>query len=86
MASSTDTDVRLHTREFLGRFVRVDGLGDDDDIFAVGFVNSLFAMELVTFVEATFSVTVHRDDLDLDNFRTINAIAAFVERKNAVRG
>ena len=38
-------------------------------------------MQLVAFVEKEFGVAVGDEDLDLDNFRTINAIAALVARK-----
>jgi acyl carrier protein len=51
-----------------------------DDIFALGFVNSMFAMELVVFVETTFGFSVPNDELRLDNFRTADAVADLVER------
>jgi acyl carrier protein len=57
--------------------------GDDDDIFALGFLTSLRALELVTFVEHRFGLTVDAEDLNLDNFRTIAKIADFVRRKTA---
>lgn len=44
-------------------------------------MDSLFAMELITFLEGTFDVVVDTDDLELDNFRTIRALSALVERK-----
>ena len=68
-------------RAFLNRFLRNHEPGDDEDIFALGLVNSLFAMQLVTFVETEFGVTVGEEDLEIENFSTINAIAALVERK-----
>jgi methoxymalonate biosynthesis acyl carrier protein len=74
-------DIKQQVREFVSRFVRGHDLGDGEDIFATGFVNSMFAMQLVQFVETTFGVTVESDDLDIDNFRSIDAIAALVERK-----
>lgn len=74
-------DNKQQIREFVSRFVRGHELGDGEDIFATGFVNSMFAMQLVQFVETTFAVTVESDDLDIDNFRSIDAIAALVERK-----
>ncbi len=69
-------------RAFLARYVRQQ-LADDEDIFASGFVNSLLAMQLVTFVERDFAVSVTDEDLDLDNFRSVAAIAALVERKRS---
>jgi methoxymalonate biosynthesis acyl carrier protein len=74
-------DNKQQIREFVSRFVRGHELGDGEDIFATGFVNSMFAMQLVQFVETTFGITVESDDLDIDNFRSIDAIAALVERK-----
>lgn len=74
-------DTKQQVRDFVSRFVRGHELGDGEDIFATGFVNSMFAMQLVNFVEQTFGVTVESDDLDIDNFRSIDAITALVERK-----
>ena len=72
---------KAQIKQFLSRFFRNHELKDDEDIFALGFVNSLLAMQLVAFVEKEFSVTVEDDDLDLDNFRSIDAIDALIERK-----
>lgn len=72
---------KVKIKQFLSRFFRNHELKDDEDIFALGFVNSLLAMQLVAFVEKEFRVTVEDEDLDLDNFRTIDAIDALIERK-----
>ena len=69
-------------KEFLSRFFKNHDLQPEEDIFALGFVNSLLAMQLVAFVEKEFGVQVEDEDLDLDNFRSINAISRLVERKS----
>jgi acyl carrier protein len=66
---------------FVQRAIRHHELGEDEDIFEAGYVNSLFAMELVTFLEGTFGFEVESEDLELDNFRTVNRMAALVARK-----
>jgi acyl carrier protein len=77
----TDVDsVRAQTREFIERAFGDQELGDHDDIFALGYVNSLFAMQLVLFVERAFGITVESEDLDIDNFRSVAAIGEFVQR------
>ena len=68
-------------KEFLSRFFKNQDLKPEEDIFALGFVNSLLAMQLVAFVEKEFGIHVGDEDLDLDNFRTIDAIASLVARK-----
>jgi methoxymalonate biosynthesis acyl carrier protein len=71
-------------KEFLSRFFKNHDLQPEEDIFALGFVNSLLAMQLVAFVEKEFGIQVEDEDLDLDNFRSIQAISRLVERKSAV--
>jgi acyl carrier protein len=44
-------------------------------------VNSLFAMQLVLFVEKEFDIAIDGSDMNFDNFKTVNAIAEIVERK-----
>lgn len=68
-------------KEFLSRYFKSHDLQPDEDIFALGFVNSLLAMQLVAFVEKEFGVAVEDADLDLDNFRSIRAISDLVARK-----
>jgi acyl carrier protein len=80
------SSVKSGIRDFVGRASNDRPLGDDEDIFAAGFVNSLFAMELVTFVEGTFGITIESEDLDLDNFRTVSRIADLVTRKAGISG
>jgi len=65
-----------------GRYPQAD-IEASQDIFALGFVNSLFAMELVMFVEKTFDVTIPNEELRIDNFRTANSIAGLVSRLSA---
>jgi methoxymalonate biosynthesis acyl carrier protein len=72
---------KIKIKSFLSRFFRAEAISEDDDFFAQGFVNSLFAMQLVMWVEKEFGFPIEDEDLDIQNFNTVNAIAAFVERK-----
>lgn len=76
-------ETQLKIKEFLSRFFKNHDLKADEDIFALGFVNSLLAMQLVAFVEKEFGVRVEDEDLDLDNFRSIHAISALIAKKKA---
>lgn len=64
--------------------VEASGLSDFDDvenIFESGIVNSLFSIQLVTFLESTFGIKVTMDDLDFKNFESVVKISEFVTRK-----
>ncbi|MFI7136116.1 phosphopantetheine-binding protein [Nonomuraea sp. NPDC050153] len=58
--------------------IRID---DDENLFEGGHVNSLFAVQLVMWIERTFDVPMEGLDLDFANIQSITAIASFVERK-----
>ena len=68
-------------RGFLETFVGDADFADSDDIFALGLVNSLMAMQLVLFLEKEFGIKFANEDLNLQNFRSINAITGLLETK-----
>ncbi len=68
-------------RSFLGQFVSDPDVEGDHDLFSSGMVNSLFAMQLVLFVEKQYGITVANEDLDYENFKSVNAIVGFIQSK-----
>lgn len=82
MTGPEASDAGARVREFMGRHLRGASLRDDEDVFATGYVTSLFAMQLVQFVEGTFGIAIESEDLELDNFRSVNAVVALVARKS----
>ncbi|HWM35609.1 MAG TPA: phosphopantetheine-binding protein [Streptomyces sp.] len=80
VSDGSSNEVIQEVTDFLTAALRRP-VGPDDDYFALGLADSLFALELVTFVESRFSLTVEVEDLDLDSFRTANRITRFVQRK-----
>lgn len=85
MPSSDSAQVKKSIRDFIQSSINIDGLGNDENLFESGIVNSLFAVQLMTFIERTFAIEVGSDDLDIENFKSIDATAAFVEKKLAAR-
>jgi len=81
MSAEQAIGVKQTVRDFIQRSVRINKLDDDDDLFATGIVNSLFAIQLMTFVEKAFAIEVGVEDLDIANFKSLNATTAFVVRK-----
>ncbi|CAK0755845.1 methoxymalonate biosynthesis acyl carrier protein [Gammaproteobacteria bacterium] len=68
-------------RDFLGKFISDQDVDGEQDLFASGMVNSLFAMQLVLFVEKQYGITVANEDLNYENFKSVNAIVAFIQSK-----
>jgi acyl carrier protein len=86
VAEATTNDDKLLIREFLAGHVHGVEVEDEEDLFASGLVNSLFAVQLVMWVERTYGLHVASEDLTVASFRSISAIAEFVQRKKALAG
>jgi methoxymalonate biosynthesis acyl carrier protein len=59
---------------------------DEDDIFRLGFVNSLFAMKLINYIEREYGVVIQSEDIRLDNFSSVTNIVHFIAGKLSVVG
>ena len=59
-------------------------LKDDENIFEKGFVSSLFAMRLLTFLEETFSIEVPDDMIQISNFSSIDNAISMVKELNGI--
>ena len=81
MAVENNEVIEQTIRRFLSGSINIPELKDDDNLFDMGIVNSLFAVQLMTFIEKTFSLEVEMDDLDIENFKSLNAATTFVIRK-----
>ena len=70
-------------RNFIIEACGVPQLSDDCDIFGTKIANSLFSIELMTFIENEFSVKITTDDLGMANFCSVDAIERFVQSKRS---
>ncbi len=61
-------------------------LKDTDNYFELGFVDSLFAIQLVGFIQEEFQIEIESEDLDLANFNSIDRIVAFIQQKKRQPG
>jgi D-alanine--poly(phosphoribitol) ligase subunit 2 len=61
----------------LGRDAR--GLGSNAEIPASGLLDSAALMELIMWCEMEFGIEIEQEQLTLDNFGSVDAIAAYVE-------
>lgn len=68
-------------KNFILSAIGKEQLDDDLDIFASGLVSSLFAIELMTYVEREYDIKVTMEDLDMNNFKSLQSIGQFIQRK-----
>jgi acyl carrier protein len=72
------------TSHFAG--ARRSALRDEDSLLESGIIDSLGVLDLVSFIESEFKITVDDEDLTPDNFQTIGRITAFVDKKRNGEG
>ena len=82
------SDQRADVRKFVvDSFLlgRGGDLSDSDSFLEKGVLDSTGVLELVAFLDQAFSIKVDDAELVPDNFDSINAICAFLERKQQPR-
>jgi acyl carrier protein len=60
---------------------RKRSIRNDDSLLESGIIDSMGVLDLVTFMESEFNISVVDEDLTAENFQTIDRMTAFVERK-----
>jgi len=80
-------DIHFAVRRFIGEnfLFREDGdaVSEDQSLLDAGIMDSTGVLELVSFLEATFRIKVHDDEMLPENLDSIRAIASYVARKLA---
>jgi acyl carrier protein len=81
----TDTGIRGDMRVFVeDNFLYLQPeleFSDDDALLALGIVDSLGFVELIEEIQARYGVAIEDLEITEENFGSLSAIAAFVERK-----
>ncbi|MFD3325508.1 acyl carrier protein [Streptomyces sp. NPDC058701] len=70
-------------REFIARLSGRPGIADDRPLISDGVLDSVAAVQMVDFVERTFSIEIGDEDLELVNFDSIRGLAGLVNRRLA---
>lgn len=59
-------------------------LKNNDNIFERGFVDSMFALQLVSFIEEEFALELDNNDLEVSNFTSVDRIVNFIKSKKNI--
>ena len=76
-------EIQETVKSYIEERIDLEDLSEEINIFDEGIVNSLFAIEIMTFLEKIFAIKIGMEDLDMANFQSINAIVDFVQKKEA---
>jgi acyl carrier protein len=62
---------------------RQRAVGDEDPLLRTGIIDSLGILEVVSFLESEFSITVDDEELVPESFESIATMTRFVDRKRS---
>lgn len=74
-------NIRKYIQSNLVLFDDEAEFSDEDDFFQLGFVNSLFAMKLLNYIETEFSISIKNEELSISNFNSVKNIVSLIESK-----
>jgi acyl carrier protein len=75
-------DIRTEIKNFLRKQApKGAGFKDNDSLLAIGVIDSLKMLDLISFIEQQFKISVDEDEMMPDNFESVDAITRFVEEK-----
>ena len=75
---SNATELRARIAQLFSDTVHRDVPSPDMDLFESGLLDSLSFVDLLVSLEREFGTTIGLDDLEVDNFRSIDRIASFL--------
>jgi acyl carrier protein len=79
--SAVRDEVRTFVRDIAVYLPPGRELADDDDLVALGAIDSLGFVELVEEVQARYGVEVADDEITEENFGSVTSIARYVGRR-----
>lgn len=62
-------------RAFVSQVLNRHDVADDTDILATGLASEQFPLQVCPFLERRFGITIEQEDMNVDSFRTVNAMA-----------
>ena len=78
------TEIRDRVRAFVVEnflFGEDEGLKDDTSLLEEGIIDSTGILELVSFLEEEFTISVEDEELIPENLDSINYVVSYLERK-----
>jgi acyl carrier protein len=78
--SSVPAEVEAFILKELALGGAVESIAPDEDLLATGIIDSHGFMELIAFLDQQYGIVVPEDELKPENFQSLDAIDAFVQR------
>jgi D-alanine--poly(phosphoribitol) ligase subunit 2 len=83
MSETNAVPVSERVRRLFRESLNLDVTSEQTDLFESGMLDSLALVELLFAIEGEFQIQVALDELDIDDFRTVERISEFISSSQA---
>lgn len=74
-------EIKEKVSKFIKELVNEVNISNDENLFENGLLNSIHVLDLIAFIEDTFSIDLMEDDIDMNSFGSINNIVEMLDKK-----
>lgn len=75
-----ENKIRSFIDENLTVFEDDVAFSDQDNIFQLGYVNSLFAMKLLNFIESEYNIKIENLHMNIESFSSVGNITSLIKK------
>jgi len=72
--------VREEVEKYIAKLTNEHKIDHAQNLFESGFLSSLDVLDLLSFIENTYNITVSDDDLEVENFGSIDNMVKYIEK------
>ncbi len=72
--------VRKEVEKYITKLTNGHEIDHSLNLFESGFLSSLDVLDLLSFIENTYNITVSDDDLGIENFGSIDSMVKYIEK------
>jgi len=72
-------------KAFVSNFTN-KAIEDDTNLFEMGFISSLFGIQLIIYIEKTFEINLALEDISLEKLQTLESIASLIISARSIEG
>lgn len=75
--------IRDDVEKYIYELSNNDKIDHTVNLFEGGFLSSLDALSLFTFIEDNYNISIDDEDLGVENFGSIDSIVSYIEKASA---
>ncbi len=72
--------VKAELETYISEITSDKGIDSSTNLFEGGFLSSLDVLDLISYIEIQFNITLSEDDMTMENLSTINNMVSMIER------